>query len=124
MGFSVTESYFLDGTSGEMLQWTIAVKSTSNSILEFEDVGLPLLMNSYWADSQTHNYEEAVHRHFFVAKHDSYIYWQRPNGQGPMLVMIEWLSVGPLCARNRELFQISGAPHRSPILVPYHFLHG
>ncbi|KAL1904148.1 hypothetical protein Sste5344_010128 [Sporothrix stenoceras] len=86
--FSVTETYSLDGTSGEILHFTITVKNTSDSNLEFEDFGLPLLMNSYWGDNQTHNYEEAVHRHSFVANHGSYIYWQRPNGRGPMLVMI------------------------------------
>ncbi|CAK7218423.1 hypothetical protein SBRCBS47491_003504 [Sporothrix bragantina] len=86
--FSVTETYSLDGTSGEILHFTITVKNTSDSNLEFEDFGLPLLMNSYWGNNQTHNYEEAVHRHSFVANHGSYIYWQRPNGRGPMLVMI------------------------------------
>ncbi|KAH7390645.1 hypothetical protein BKA66DRAFT_439942 [Pyrenochaeta sp. MPI-SDFR-AT-0127] len=86
-GFSVTEMYSLCGPKRDTLDWTIEVTNESSEILHFEDFGLPMPMNSRWGNDQTHNYENGVHRHSFVAKYGSYIYWQRPNGEGSMLVM-------------------------------------
>ncbi len=86
-GFDLTESYVLSD-DGTKLNWNIRVKNTTSGSLEFLDIGLPLLMNSWWANSQTGIYEQNVGRHSFVAEDGSYIYWQRPNGEGPFLVMI------------------------------------
>lgn len=87
-GFSVTEGFSITDSPRGVLDWSIEVTNDTAVHLEFEDIGLPLLMNSYWGNDQTQNYEQAVHRHSFVAKHGSYLYWQRPNGDGPMLVLI------------------------------------
>lgn len=86
-GLALTTSFGLAGPSGNILDWTIKITNTSSEDLEVEDLGLPLLMNSYWGNDQTSNYEQRVHRHSFVGLHGSYIYWQRPNGEGPTLVM-------------------------------------
>ncbi|MGG1516575.1 DUF5695 domain-containing protein [Paenibacillus oryzisoli] len=87
--FELSENYSLGGTNGTQLNWNITLKNTSSTALEFEDVGLPFLMNSWWnGGNQTGIYEQNVARHSFVADDGSYMYWQRPNGIGPFLVMI------------------------------------
>lgn len=88
-GFELSEKYSLDGTNNNQFNWTINIKNTSAESLEFQDIGFPLLMNAWWnGGDQTGIYEENVARHSFVAEDGSYIYWQRPNGVGPYLVMI------------------------------------
>ncbi|MCO7127853.1 DUF5695 domain-containing protein [Sporolactobacillus shoreicorticis] len=88
-GFALTETYSLAGSNSNQFNWTINIKNTSAEPLEFQDIGFPLLMNSWWdGGNQTGIYEQNVARHSFVAEDGSYIYWQRPNGVGPYLVMI------------------------------------
>ncbi|MFY1674539.1 DUF5695 domain-containing protein [Plantactinospora sp. WMMB334] len=87
-GFSLTEAYSLGGASNNQLNWTMKLRNTSAGPIEFRDIGLPLLMDGYWrSNNQTAIYEQNVGRHSFVADDGSYIYWQRPNGIGPYLVM-------------------------------------
>lgn len=85
--FELTESYRLS-EDGDQLNWNIHIKNTSGSSLEIQDLGIPLLMNSWWSTSQQGIYEQNVARHSYVGKDGSYIYWQRPNGDGSFLVMI------------------------------------
>lgn len=85
--FALTESYSLNET-GDQLIWTIDIENTSGEKLEIADMGFPLLMNSWWNSTQDGIYEQNVARHSYVAKDGSYIYWQRPNGDGSFLVMV------------------------------------
>ncbi|HHV12462.1 MAG TPA: hypothetical protein GXX75_19490 [Clostridiales bacterium] len=86
--FALTETYQLNDT-GDQLDWTIDIDNTSGKQIEFADIGFPLLMNSFWSQSgQDAIYEQNVARHSYVAKDGSYIFWQRPNGDGSFLVMI------------------------------------
>ncbi|WP_460798723.1 DUF5695 domain-containing protein [Microbacterium sp. GXF0217] len=88
-GFDLTETYELTGESRDVLDWRIRFDNTSATAMELEDLGIPLLMNSWWdGGNQTGIYEQNVARHSFVAGDGSYIYWQRPNGEGPYLVMV------------------------------------
>lgn len=85
--FALEESYELN-EAGDQLSWQIHIRNTSGDQLEIGDLGIPLLMNSWWdGGNQTGIYEQNVARHSFVAKDGSYIYWQRPNGDGSFLVM-------------------------------------
>ncbi|KQQ21925.1 hypothetical protein ASF48_01380 [Rathayibacter sp. Leaf299] len=87
-GFDLTQKYELTGAARDRISWTMTLRNTSTESLEFVDVGLPFLMNSWWDGSnQTGIYEKNVARHSFVAKDGSYLYWQRPNGEGPFLVL-------------------------------------
>ncbi|KQS66712.1 DUF5695 domain-containing protein [Modestobacter sp. Leaf380] len=87
-GLSLTSAYSLTGTARDRLSWTITLKNTSTEALEIQDLGFPVLMNAFWnAGDQTGIYEQNVGRHSFVGKDGSYVYWQRPNGVGPYLVM-------------------------------------
>ncbi len=84
--FVLEEKYQLN-EAGDQLSWTIKVDNTSNEELTIADLGIPLLMNSWWNTTQDGIYEQNVARHSYVAKDGSYIYWQRPNGDGSFLVM-------------------------------------
>ena len=81
------ETYSLS-EDGKKLNWNINMKNTSGETLEIQDLGFPLLMNSWWQSNQSGIYEQNVARHSFAGKDGSYIYWQRPNGDGSFLVMI------------------------------------
>ena len=88
-GFSLTEDYALTGSSGDVLDWSFTIENTSSGQMEVEDLAIPMLMNSWWnGGDQTGIYEQNVARHSFVAEDGSYAYWQRPNGEGPYLVMV------------------------------------
>ncbi len=88
-GFGLTEKYALSGTAGQVMDWSITLDNTSTKSMEVQDLGIPLLMNSWWdGGNQTGIYEQNVARHSYVAGDGSYMYWQRPNGEGPYLVMV------------------------------------
>lgn len=87
--FDLTERYALSGDGGDVLDWDITVDNTSGAELTMDDLTLPMLFNSWWdSSSQDNIYEQNVSRHAYVAKDGSYIYWQRPSGTGPYLVMV------------------------------------
>lgn len=85
--FALTESYQLN-EAGDQLNWLIDIDNTSGKELEIADLSLSFLMNSWWNTTQDGIYEQNVARHSYVAEDGSYIYWQRPNGDGSFLVMI------------------------------------
>lgn len=88
-GMGIDETYALTGTQKDVLDWKIRVKNTAATPLKLEDLGIPMLMNSWWdGGNQTGIYEQNVARHSFVADDGSYMFWQRPNGEGPYLVMV------------------------------------
>lgn len=88
-GVDLTEQYTLTGTGGDTLDWSLSLKNTSSTALQLDDLSIPMLMNSWWnGGDQTGIYEQNVGRHSFVADDGSYAYWQRPNGEGPYLVMV------------------------------------
>lgn len=84
--FALTETYQLSEDGTQML-WTMDIENTSGETLEIADLGLPFLMNSWWQNTQEGIYEQNVARHSYVAEDGSYIYWQRPNGDGSFLVL-------------------------------------
>jgi hypothetical protein len=87
-GFDLTETYELTGADQEALDWSITIDNTSAQSLHVQDLAIPMLMNAWWnGGDQTSIYEQNVGRHSFVAEDGSYVYWQRPNGVGPYLVM-------------------------------------
>jgi Family of unknown function (DUF5695) len=81
----LTENYSL---SGDYMQWDITVKNTSGKNMEIGDLGVPLLFNQFWNSTQGNSYTQRNLRHSFVGKNGSYIVWERPNGEGPFLVMM------------------------------------
>lgn len=82
--FDLTETYELDG---ESLKWEMTFENLTANPLEFGDIGLPFLFNTKYVKDTTTTYTQRVVKHSFVSGDGSYIYWNRPNGVGPYLVM-------------------------------------
>ena len=79
--------YALNGL-GDELRMEIEIINTGDVACEIEDLGLPFTMNSLWQDTQEKIYDQNVLRHSFIAQHGSVLYWQKPSGEGPFLVMV------------------------------------
>jgi hypothetical protein len=69
------------------LYWTIHFRNLTHKPLELGDVILPLPFNSEPRWDKTVMYTQRVIPHRFVSGHGSFLYWMRPNGEGPYLVM-------------------------------------
>ena len=72
---------------GDALYWTIHFKNPTHKPLELGDVALPLPFNmeKRW-DKEISTAQRPV-QHDFVSGHGSFLYWMRPNTEGPYLVM-------------------------------------
>jgi len=80
---SVRETFKLDG---EVLDWTVVLANDSSKPIEIGDLAVPLMFaerTGARADIYTHK----LLRHWLIAGHGSWVYWQRSGGEGPYLVM-------------------------------------
>jgi len=71
----------------DSLFWTIGIQNTTDHELELGDIALPLPFNNKFIKDNLTNYTQTVVRHSFISGHASFIFWTRPNGIGPYLVM-------------------------------------
>ena len=69
-------------------QWEIAFKNQGDSSVTIADIELPLAMNQEYVKDTLTTYTQRVVRHGYCALDGSFYYWCRPNGIGPMLVMV------------------------------------
>ena len=69
-------------------QWEIAFKNQGGSSVAIADIELPLAMNQEYVKDTLTTYTQRVVRHGYCALDGSFYYWCRPNGIGPMLVMV------------------------------------
>lgn len=81
----LSESFVLQG---ERLLWTIQLKNSGTGELTIEDLALPLAYNSGGGENPTEIFEQRVVKHHFISGNNSFLYWERPTGVGPYLVMI------------------------------------
>lgn len=72
---------------GKCLTWEINVKNRWEEALEIDDFRLELPMHSDFVRDAQINYTKRVIRHSFISANGSFIYWQRPNGVFPCMVM-------------------------------------
>ncbi len=79
---NVTEEYKLEDNE---LTWNITLENPGSEDLIVGDLGLPMPFNEYWtAGDQI--YETRTVDHSFVAQNSSYIYAQRPSGEGKFIL--------------------------------------
>ena len=81
---AVHEEFRLDG---DALVWTISLQNNSDHELEIGDLGLPLKFNTNYTWDKTETYTKRVFPHYFIGENGSFIFWMRPNAEGPYLVM-------------------------------------
>ena len=83
-GLTLKESYRLEG---EALLWRVELQNDLRVPIEVGDVGLPLLFNTYYAKDPITTYQQRLIRHSYIEGNNSYIFWMRPDGAGPFLLM-------------------------------------
>ncbi len=103
------ENFKLDG---DRLSWTITLHNSSDKPVVVEDLALPLAYNSGGGENPTEIFEQRVVKHHFISGNNSFLYWERPTGVGPYLVMLpqpgtslEYFSTN-LPGEGRGAFQI------------------
>ncbi|HKD91133.1 MAG TPA: DUF5695 domain-containing protein [Terriglobales bacterium] len=85
----------------DALYWTIFIRNPTHKPIELGDVFLPLPFdtNKRWDKEIT--YTKRVVQHQYISGHGSFLYWMRPNGEGPYLVMTP-VSICPLFEPTRS----------------------
>ncbi len=72
---------------GDALYWTLHFRNLTHKPLELGDVILPLPFNSEARWDKTVMYTRRVTPHRWISGHGSFLFWMRPNSEGPYLVM-------------------------------------
>ena len=91
---------------GDALYWTLHFRNLTHKPLELGDIILPLPFNSEARWDKTVMYTRRVTPHRWISGHGSFLFWMRPNSEGPYLVMIP-VQECPLfeSARNERNFK-------------------
>lgn len=71
----------------DALYWTIFVRNPTHKPIVLGDLFLPLPFNTSKRWDKEITYHERVVQHQYISGHGSFLYWMRPNGEGPYLVM-------------------------------------
>ncbi len=72
----------------ERLVWDLQVENESDVAVEIGGLGMALdIRGTGGGEDVRAIYENNVVKHHFISGHGSWIFWQRPNGVGPYLVM-------------------------------------
>ena len=97
-GKVMSDSMFSDGKvlklsesfdlTKEGLEWAITVENTGRSSVTVGDLAIPLYYNSGGGENPKEIFEERVVKHHFISGNNSFIFWERPTGVGPYLVMV------------------------------------
>jgi hypothetical protein len=69
------------------LYWTIFVRNPTHKPIVLGDIFLPLPFNTSKRWDKEITYTQRVVQHQYISGHGSFVYWMRPNGEGPFLVM-------------------------------------
>ena len=80
--FSISE------TDEKELIWEISLRNTGDEEVVIDDLKLPLPMNTQYVADAKVNYTQRLVRHAYVSGNASVLYWQRPDGVFPALVML------------------------------------
>lgn len=82
---AITEQYLL---TDEGLTWKITLNNSAATPLKIKDLEVPLFYNNQGGENGKDIFERHVIKHHSIAGNNSFIFWQRPTGLGPYLVMV------------------------------------
>jgi hypothetical protein len=94
----VTERFRVEA---DALYWTIFIRNPTHKPIVLGDVFLPLPFNTSKRWDKEITYTQRVVQHQYISGHGSFLYWMRPNGEGPYLVMTP-VSTCPLFEPTRS----------------------
>jgi len=80
----LTQTYNVDAAA---LTWSITLKNEAASPMEIGDLVIPLPYNYPNGEDQYETFERQVVKHSYISGDNSFIFWERPTGLGPYLVM-------------------------------------
>lgn len=80
---------------GDSLSWRFDLVNNGTSDVVIEDWAIPLFFNSRGGENPLEIFERRVAKRGYVAGEGSYLYWQRPSGIGPFLVMTPSFNSAP-----------------------------
>ncbi len=94
----LTERFHVEA---DALYWTIFVRNPTHKPVELGDLFLPLPFNTNKRWDKEITYTDRLVQHQYISGHASFLYWMRPNGEGPYLVMVP-VAVCPLFEPTRS----------------------
>lgn len=71
---------------GDVLDWTIEIETTMNFPVQIGDLALPIPWRFPAGETRT-IFERSWTKHHFISGHGSFLYFVRPNGEPPYLVI-------------------------------------
>lgn len=98
--------------SKDALTWKIKLENATAKNIRIEDLVIPLFYNTGGGENPKEIFEERVIKHHFISGNNSFIFWERPTGLGPYLVMVplpgtslEYFSTASSSPGERGVFQ-------------------
>ncbi|MEO5562616.1 MAG: DUF5695 domain-containing protein, partial [Chitinophagaceae bacterium] len=91
----IEQSFSLQGNA---IIWNIQLDNKTTNTIRIEDLAIPFSYNNGGGENPKEIFEERVVKHHFISGNNSYLFWQRPTGLGPYLVMV------PLPGTSLEYF--------------------
>lgn len=85
----------------DALYWTIFLRNPTHKPIVLGDIFLPLPFNTNKRWDKEITYHQRVVQHQYISGHGSFVYWMRPDGEGPYLAMTP-VSVCPLFEPTRS----------------------
>ncbi len=95
----IAQSFSLEG---DAVLWQLQLSNTGNTTIRVEDLVIPLSYNAGGGENPLEIFEQRVVKHHFISGNNSFIFFQRPTGLGPYLLMI------PLPGTSLEYFSTAG----------------
>ena len=96
----------------DALVWNIRLTNTAATAIRIEDLALPMFYNQGGGENPAEIFEQRVVKHHFISGNNSFIFWERPTGLGPYLVMVpqpgtslEYFSTASVASGERGAFQ-------------------
>jgi hypothetical protein len=74
-------------TGDDSLDWTIEIETTTNAAVQIGDLAIPIPWRFPAGESPDTIFEKSFTKHHFISGYGSFIYFTRPSGAPPFLVM-------------------------------------
>lgn len=81
----LTENYTL---TEQGLIWNVTLDNLSANALTIKDLEIPINYNNQGGENSKDIFEQHVIKHHSIAGNNSFLFWQRPTGLGPYLLML------------------------------------
>lgn len=98
---------------GHELTWKIRLQNTSDEAIQVEDLAIPINYQAPYGEDLHDIFEGSVVKHHFISGNNSFLFFERPTGLAPYLVMLplegtspEYWKTGPFGREKQPSFQL------------------